>query len=46
MVADIDMEIQFGERAGHRGWLKLFLREAYTSSRLCEFIVFFGIHVH
>ena len=53
MVADIDMEIQFGERAGHRRWLIgpkhrgwFFWREAYpacASSRLCEFIVFFGI---
>ena len=47
MVADINinMEIQFGERVGHGGWLigpKLFRPEAYltcVSSKLCEFIV-------
>ena len=41
---DISMEIQFGERVGHGGWLigpKLFRPEAYpacASSKLCEFI--------
>ena len=40
---DISMEIQFGERVGHGGWLigpKLFRPEAYpvcASSRLCDF---------
>ena len=46
MVADINIniEIQFGERVGHRGSLirpKLFVPEAYpacASSKLCEFI--------
>ena len=50
MVSDIkidihiNMEIQFGERVGHGGWLigpKLFRPEAYptcVSSQLCEFI--------
>ena len=46
MVANIDiniyinMEIQFGERVGHRDWLsgtKLFRPEACASSKLCEF---------
>ena len=38
------MEIQFGERVDHGGWLigpKLFRPEAYpacSSSKLCEFI--------
>ena len=40
---DIDMEIQFGERVGHRGWLigpKLFgPKVSGDSSKLCEFIV-------
>ena len=42
---DINMEIRFGERVGHGGWLigpKLFRPEAYlvcTSSKLCEFIL-------
>ena len=47
MVADsdINMEIQFGERVGHGGWLigpKLFRPEAYptcASFKLCEFIL-------
>ena len=38
----IKMEIQFGERVGHEGWLiglKLFRPKAYlASSKLCEFI--------
>ena len=36
----INMEIQFGERVGHRDWLsgtKLFRPEACASSKLCEF---------
>ena len=45
-VADVDinMEIHFGERVGHRGWLiwpKLFRLGAYpacASSKLCELI--------
>ena len=45
MVADIDinMEIQFGERIYHRGWLigpKLFQPQAFpawASFKLCEF---------
>ena len=44
MVADIDMEIQFGERVGHRGGLKLFRPKAYpacASSQLCEFFSFY-----
>ena len=51
MVADIDidininMEIQFGERVGHGGWLigpKLLRPEAYPAcafSKLCEFFL-------
>ena len=48
MVADIDIniEIQFGERVGHGGWLigpKLFrpkpLYPACASSKLCDFIL-------
>ena len=41
---DINMEIQFGERVGHGGWLigpKLFRPEAYltcVSSKLCAFM--------
>ena len=41
---DIDIEIQFGERVGHGGWLirpKLFQPEACPAcafSKLCEFI--------
>ena len=41
---DINMEIQFGERVGHMGWLigpKLFDPKQYpacVSSKLCEFI--------
>ena len=41
---DIDMEIQFGERVGHGGWLigpKLFDPKQYpacASSKFCEFI--------
>ena len=42
---DIDMEIQFGERVGHKGWLirpKLFRPKAYptclSSIKLCKFI--------
>ena len=41
---DINMEIQFGEKVGHMGWLiepKLFRPEAYptcVSSKLCEFV--------
>ena len=44
IVMNINMEIQFGERVGHGGWLiglKLFRTEAYppcVSSKLCEFI--------
>ena len=44
MEVDINMEIQFGERVGHGGWLigpKLFQSKAYpacASSKLCEFI--------
>ena len=37
----INMEIQFGERVGHGGWLigsKLFLPEACAVFELCEFI--------
>ena len=39
MVADIDinMEIQFGERGGHKGWLigpKLFWHEAIPGLRI------------
>ena len=40
---DIDMEIQFGERVGHGGWLigpKLF-DPACASSQLCEFFSFY-----
>ena len=42
---NINMEIHFGERIGHRGWLigpKLFRPEAYptrVSFKLCEFIL-------
>ena len=47
MVADINinMEIQFGERVGHGGWLigpKLFRLKAYpicVSFKICEFIL-------
>ena len=41
---DINMEIQFGKRVGHGGWLvwpKLLRPKAYptcVSSKLCEFI--------
>ena len=44
IVINVKMQIQFGERVGHGGWLigpKLFLLEAYpacVSSKLCEFI--------
>ena len=47
MVADMEVDmvdIQFGERVGHGGWLirpKLFQPEAYPDcafSKLCEFI--------
>ena len=44
IATDINMEIQFGERVGHGGWLigpKLFRPKAYpacASSKLCEFI--------
>ena len=44
IVININMEIQFDEKVGHRGWLiglKLFRLEAYptcVSSKLCEFI--------
>ena len=43
MVADIDinMEIQFGERGGHKGWLigpKLFRPKAYQYIRMCIII--------
>ena len=43
-VADVNMEIHFGERVGHRGWLigpKLFRPKAYlacASCKFCEFI--------
>ena len=46
---DINIEIQFGERVGHRGWLigpKLFRPEAYlacVSSKHCEFIHQVGV---
>ena len=48
MVADIDIniEIQFGERVGHEGWLiwsKLEVNQAYPacpSYKLCEFIIY------
>ena len=46
---DINMEIQFGERVGHGGWLigpKLFRPKAYAScasSKLCKFIVWLEI---
>ena len=42
---DINIDIQFGERIGHRGWEngpKLFRPEAYPacgSSKLCKFII-------
>ena len=38
---DINMEIQFGERVGHGGWLigpKLFRPEAYPAPKVCEII--------
>ena len=51
MVAgiNINMEIQFGERVGHGGWLigpKLFRPESfptYVSSKFCEYI--FGMEI-
>ena len=48
---DINMEIQFGERVGHGGWLigpKLFQPEANpacASSRLCEFFKSSFVHL-
>ena len=48
MVADIDinMEIQFGERGGHKGWLigpKLFQPEAYPDCASSKALrVYFG----
>ena len=44
----INMEIQFGERVGHGGWLirpKLFRTKAYpacVSSKLCKFVLEFS----
>ena len=44
IATDINMEIQFGERVGHGGWLigpKLFRPEAYPASaspKLCQII--------
>ena len=51
-VISIKLEIQFGERDGHGGWLigsKLFQPKAYpacASSKLCEFIVFGSNDLH